>query len=596
MATVLTTSYGYRLPCRPRITFTNLDGTVTYHTFNGFNSPNNDLNLVYVDCERSAAETGSFNIVIQDLSNIVNKDHLRNARVLMEFGKSTTSFLPYFIGYADIFQNRRPRSFYQEYLLSGPSSKIQAAELMLLIRKATNKARNPDYGIGNLVVDMVTKRKSRPLNREDIQQITGWVVDLVSDGGGVADEMNKVFLPIVNEVFSTLWDFLERMSAISGAPWDIDYDAAWNETLTMKYPTASHSGITVKSGDLRNPTDNAAKVSYINDAFTIEDNASTDAGVATRLYTTTVIDRKVISSQMSNRGASTLVSTALAQQAIIENDQRRITDLALILSKVGDPQSPKDRVNGDIVLDLGDNTPRGQVISTFKIPLSDIKSTPDTVFINDLDVKIRFLQGENKIWIRLFQRSGIDGDPNIDSANTIRWHHNGVFNTTQPVYTATSTGLGAGDYNLKDTLTWSSANKGPTFCYEIFSKINRLESRSNPSQAKIIRWKERFIDTSFIQDFPTVNRFLSLNLAQTSKARRTIGGFLVTIPDNYLFKPYHWVSFNDGLSNEFQDLQVQRSRLVVSALPGDYNSIGAMEMEVTLGGSHNPLLGSCACL
>lgn len=595
MAQVLTTAYSYGMPARPRITFTSLDGTDTYFTFNAYNSPANDLNLVYCDAERAAGETGSFNIVIQDVNNVVEKDHLRNARVLMEFGKTTTTFKPFFIGFADIFQTRRPRSFYQEYLLTGPSSKIQAAELMLLIRKATNKARNPNYGIGNLVIDMATKHKSRPLNTDDIEEITGWVIDLVSNGGGIADETNAIFLPVINEVFSTYWDFLERMSAISGAPWDIDYDAAWNETLTMKYPIASHSGITVKSGDLKTAFDNAAKVSYITDAFTIEDNATFDAGVATRLYTTTVIDQQVISSQNTNGGFANLTSVARAQQIVIENDQRRITDLAFILSKTGDPKSSKDRINGDLVMDLGDNTPRGRVLATFNIPLGDIKTTPDTIFVNDVDVKVRFLQGENKVWLRLFQRSGLDGDPNVDTVNQIRWHHNGIFNTTQAVYTANSTGPSAGDYKLKDTMTWASDNKGPIFCYSIFSKINRLLARSNPSQAKVIRWKEQFLDSSFLKDPASVNRLLSLTLKNKSKARRTIQDFRVTIPDNYLFKPYHWISFNDGLSNENQDLQVQRSRIVVSALPGEGSGLGALEQEITLGGNFNPLIGNCSC-
>lgn len=560
-----------------------------------------DINLVYLDNERASFETGSFNAVVEDSNNIINKDHLRNAKVKLSFGKTEPTLIPYFIGYADIFQTRRPRNNYQEYLLTGPSTKIQATELMLLIRKAADDPNNPKYGIANLIIEAITTRKWRPLNREDIQEVTQdqggkWLVDLVSDGGGVSDELNALKYSVIVEVFTTLWDFLERMSAITGASWDLDYDAAFQEIISFGYPSTRGTGINIKSTDLASPTDNPLKTSYLYNDFSIEDNSSIDANVATRLYTTTITDQVVINSQNTNAASTTLVDKAIAQQLIIQNDQRRITDLMFIVSKVGAPTSPNDRVNGDIVMDFGDNTPRGRTLATFNLPISDIKTTPTTIFVNDVDVKVRFLQGENKIWLRLFQRSGIKGDPDGDAANTIRWHSNGVSNSVQPVYTAISQGVGKGEYKLKDTLAWASDNKGPIYCYSVFSNIRRLQARTNPNQAKIIRIKEAFTDTSFLGQIDQNNLFLSRQLANRSKARRSIQGVQVTIPNNFLFKPYNVVDFGDSLSNEFQSLAVQRARYVISALPGDQYPLGALFAELTLSGSFNALLGNCSCL
>jgi hypothetical protein len=585
----------YGKPVQPRIRFTSLDGEDTYFTFSPMENVR-DVVLQYIDAERAILETGSFNIIVEDSDNIINKDHLRNTRVLIEFGKTTATLKPFLLGYADIFTDRRPRSYYQEYLISGPSTKIRAAELMLLHRKAADDKNNPKYGVGNIVRDSMTERIWRPLNREDIEKITNWRIDLISDGGGIADELNQIKYPVINEVFTTEWDFLERMSAISGAIWDIEYDANFNEIFTMGFPSSKGTGITIKSSDLAAAGDNPEKTSYIWGDFSIEDNSSIDANVATRLYTTTIIDQQVISSQNTNAGSTTLVSRAIAQQLIIENDQRRITDLLFILSKVGDPQSPKDRVNGDLVMDNGDNTPRGTTLATFSIPLSDIKTSPTSIFVNDVDVKIRFLQGENKIWLRLFQRSGTDGDPNTDSANTIRWHHNNVFSTPQTAFSAQSTGTGAGDYKLKDTLTWTTSDEGPIYCYSVFSNIRRLQARTNPSQAAIIRMKEAFTDTSFVKDYATNNVLLSRQLAARSKSRRSIQSMLVTIPNNFLFLPYQIVSFGDSLSGEFQELQVQRCRYVINAQAGTETPIGALNCELTLGGQFNSLLGNCECL
>jgi hypothetical protein len=590
----------YALPLSARVKFTSLDGEDLFFTWSPLENIR-EVNVIYLDCERAVNETGSFNIVIADPDNLIAKDHLRNARVTIEFGKTLASLQPYFVGYADIFTIRRPRSYYQEYLLTGPSTKIQAAELMLLIRQAADDPLNPNYGIGNLVVDSLTKRKWRVLNKEDIQEITEaqggrWNVALVSNGGGVADELNKIIYSKIVEVLTTEWDFLERMSAITGAPWDLDYGANFEEIFTMKYPSGRGTGVTIKSSDLASITDHPERTSYIWGDFSIEDNSSTDAGVATRLYTTTIIDEQVISSQNTNAGSASLVDVARAQQIVIENDQRRITDLLFILTKVGDPKSPNDRINGDLVMDGGDNTPTGRTLATFHIPLDDIKSTPTNIFVNDIDTKIRFLQGENKVWLRLFQRSGIKGNPDGDAVNTCLWHHNGIVNQIQPVYTAFSTGPTKGDYKLRDTMTWSSANQGPIFCYSIFSNIRRLQARSNPSQAKKLRVKEAFTDTSFINQVNENNIFLSKDLARKSKSRRSISSMLVTIPNNFLFKPYQVVSFSDNLSNEFQDMTVQRARYVISALPGEGSPLGALNCELTLGGSHNSLIGSCSCM
>jgi hypothetical protein len=601
MAQVLASDYQYtNIPVSYRVTFKNLEGNDTYFTWNGFDSPaSRPFNLFYMDCEGGVNETGSFNLIIEDSDNQLQRDRVQFAKVYIELGRTQSEFETFIVGFADIFTPRRPRSFYLEHQVSGPGTRVQSSELMLLIRKATDKKNNPDYQIGNLVEESITGRKWRPLNKgnDDIERLTHW-----NTGGIDKPNLNRLNYNLINEVFTTHADFMERMAAITGANWFIDYSQAKypfnnddDEIFTMKHPTLLHSGVTVKSGDLKLPNDDGRKTAYILSSFQVEDNATVDANVATRLYTTNIIEREVVAGSMSNQGSTKLVSRAIAQQFLINNDERRITDVSFILSKVGEPESPNSRVNGDMVLDNGDNTPSSRVIATFKIDLSDIKETPETIFVNDINVKVRFLQGSNKVWIRLFQRSGKEGDPNSDADNTIRWHHNGITSTVQEGYSATSTNKG-GDYKNKDTATWNKTNTGPTYSFEIFSHIRRLLSRTNQNAAKILRMKEAFVDTSFIND-PTVStRLLSKVLSERSKARRTISEFQVTNPIGFLFRPYQWVSFSDGLSNTFQDLQVQRARYVINATAGDQSPFGTDSCSITLGGSYNALLGSCSCL
>jgi len=587
----------YGRPLQVRTKFTSLDGSDTYFTFSPLENIR-QVNLSYLDAERAINETGTFNCTIEDSQGLIQKDHLENARITIEFGKTLSSMQTFFVGRCDNFDDSRPRTGYEEYIINGPSRKIRASELLLLYRKSADDPNNPAYGIGNIIIEMIKKRKWRPYNREDIEEVTGWSPELRSDGGQIADELNDLIYSRIAEVFTTPNDFLDRMCALSGSFWDLDFGPAPNfeEILSVLYPSGRGSGVTIKSSDLAVPSDNPNYTSYIWGDFRISHSSSSDANVATRLYTTTTIDEQSVSSQQSNQGKATLVNVARAQQFKIFNDQRRITGLNFIVSKIGNPESPNDRVNGDMVLDGGNNQPTGGTLASFNIPISDIKTTATNIFVDLGDkVKVRFLGGENLVWVRLFQRSGLKGDPDGDSANTIAWHHNGQVNQAQTAYSAVSSNNN-GEYKLKDTMTWSATNQGPTFCYMVLSKINRLQGRTNPSQAKILELREQFTDTSFINDIDGNNLYLSRKLATISKTRETIGGITVTNPNNFLFKPYQVISFADSLSNRFMEMAVQRSRIVINALPGEGSPIGALFSELTLGASFNPILGSCSCL
>jgi hypothetical protein len=594
----------------PKVAIKTLNGDDTLMEFNAFDTAHADMLVSYCDAERAEQEIGTGNVVIIDNDNLINKDHIKSVRVELSFAKPDViqdhvgglvydydvDFIPFLAYESEAAVIRRPKNYWMEYLLSGPSTKHRAADLMLLMRKATKKANNPDYGIANLVIQMFKARKARPLNDRDIDDIWNISADLVSEGGLVDDDLNKIYYTVVNEVFTTLYDFIERMASITGAEWDIEYTDDFAEMLQFKYPDKLHSGVRVKSIDLASATDNKLKTSYIMDGFEYNYNASSDANIKTTLYTTTVVDQTSIAHQMSNQGFTDLSNKAIAQQIQIEDGDRRINALAFIMSKIGNPSSRKDRVNCDLVLDDSANRPIGQVLASFNIPLDDIKTTPDTIFVDLSDkVKIRFLEGSNKIWVRMFQRSGVDdSDPNTDILNTIRWHHDGIIGTAKTTYSATAA---VGDYKTKETLLWNPLNTNATYTYTVFSKLNRLLSVMNQTAAKRIGVKEAFIDTSQISIDPAeINRFMSFYLSRVSKPRISTSPLKATIPNNFIFKPYMGVSFEDSFSNIFADLRVQRARITVSALSGDNQSfIGAYYQELTLGGAENSLTGDCTC-
>ena len=591
---VYTGDQTYIAALRPRITFKSLDGATTYFTFNAF-SDTNPLIVTSLDVEGAVGESGTFNITIKDIGNVVDEFGLRAAKVYIELGKSEATLKYFMIGFADIFSTVRPQTSDLQYTITGFGSAIQAGQLFIHRRAASNitdiaNTPNPvvdhNYDIWKLAKEAIEKSSWRPLRDTSIQDLTNWSTS------GISSSVNINF-PVVNAPFTYLSNFLDQLCSISGAVWFVDFSTG-SEIFTLTYNSDLATGVTIKSGDLRIPlSDDATKTGYIKKAFNVEDSSTSDSGVATRLYTTTIIDRKTVASSFAGTGSTTLNSKALAQQFIIDNDARRITELAFDMHKIGNPDSPKDRVNGELVLD-SDNKPEGTIICSFSIPLSSIENTKQTIFVSDVDVKQRFLQaGQNKVWIRFFQRSGLTGDVINDPNNTVAWHHSNIFNAS-PALTTYSGSAPGGDKDLEDSLVWTTTNTGPTYTFGIFSNIRRLQSRTNQTAASILRMREQFLDTSYLSDPQMVNRFLSLNLSQMAKPKRAIQSYLVTIPNDFIYKPYQWITFVDGLSEISQELQVKRVRYVCSSGGGD-TPIGALHAEISVGGSYNPLIGDCGC-
>ena len=584
MAT-LTTDRSYYFPLKPRIKFKSMDGTDTYLTFNAHGSPK-EMNVIYADMEKAIGETGTFNIIVEDSDNVIAKDHLHNTKVYIELGKTEAELRHWQIGFADIIDINRPRTGYKEYRVSGFGSVIQAQELLLLIRQAGKGDKDAAFTVKKLFERCQTDRKFRPLNRDDIESLTGWKRNIASD-------LNTNY-KVLNEVFSSVWDFYDRLAALEGANWYIDVSTG-EEVLTVAHPIRQHTGRIIKSGDLRSPSDRADRVAYIKgEPFTITDDSSSAAGIKTRLYSTQVIEQEVIKENMVDKGRTTLNKRFIAQQVEIKNDQRRITDLVFNMERIGEPESPKSRVNGFVVMDE-ENKPTGTLLGRFYVDLGQLERDPDPIEVNDIDLKTRFLEGGSKIWIGFTDRSGIKGDVEDDKDNTVAWHHDNTVNTAHTAGTYSATAVATeNDREDPSTADWVVSTNGPQYNFKILSTIKRLMARSNVTAAKLLRYKEGFIDSTWINTPAELNRFLALNLNPMSKTRRTIPSLRVTIPNNFVWEPYKYVTFSDGKSAISQDLQIARVGYFISALPGD-PQYGTYTAEVTLNGSYNSLIGSCVC-
>ncbi len=586
----------YNAVIRPVIDFKTLDGSTTLYTYDSF-AGSNPINVTHCEVEGAIGESGTFTILIDDSNNVIPKEDLHNCKVYIRLGKSTPTLDYFMIGYTDVFTVDRPVTRNQVYRLTGFGSAIQASQLMIH-RRETYRKDESDAKIYNIVDNALTKRLWRPLKDKDvsIQDLTGWSRD------GISNKVNTVYT-VLNKPFTYFSDLLNEFCDITGAVWFIDFTGG-TETFTLTYNSDLHTPIVIKSGDLMDRVnDPGATTSYIINAFSIEDNSTTEGGAATRLITVTAQDEVQIFEQDDNNGSTNTTSRAIAQQVIIDNDVRRIESIELLLSKSGDPSSPKDRLNGDIVLDNGANKPSNQVLDEFNISLGSIESNAKFQKV-EVDISAKDLDvAQSKIWVRIFQRSNEEdvdgnpdgnGNPNPGTEHTIRWRHNNVFNTNQVLYSGTSTNK-LGDADLKDSFTWNTTNLGPLYALRINSNIRRLFARTNKGAASRIRLREQFINTDFLSDPQDVSRYLSLNLSQSSKGRRGIADFRVTLPNNFIFKPHQWVNFSDGLSDISDTLQVQRARYIMGSSQGD-PQIGTLHADITLSGLYNTLLTACGCL
>jgi len=583
----------YFLPVRHRVKFKTPAGATIY-TSDAFDLGNSNIIINALDAELAKGETGYFNLIIEDYTNTISLSSLQTCKVYIELGKSSATLQHFMIGYPDRVTVSRPQSNRIQYNISGFGTQIRAGELYVSVREASSivsvddatSQQDPRFNINQIVERVITDKTYRPLKRESLQDLTSWTTTGISSSCDI-NVSRLVFPPT-----TLASDFFNELTRVGGYQWFIDYSTG-SEVFYLIQPQQLHSGILIKSGDLKNVTsDDPSRTGYINGSFSMEYDLSIEAGNANRLLTTTIIDQTSISSSFAASGSTTLSNKAIAQQFQISPDTRRITDLAIVLSKVGEPESPKSRVNGRLVLDTGDSPHKGTTVCNFEIALSSIEPTPQTIFVNDLDIRQRFLSpsGNTKLWLILFQRSGTDGDPNTDTTNTIRWYHNNQFATAQPFRSAIAPG---GDREQFDNFHWTITQNGPTYTYGVFANIRRLQSKTNVAAKNTYRLKETVIDASYLSDPASIDLLLTNTLELSSKARLALFSYPVTNPDSFLFRPYRYVTVSDGLSGFTQDLEIQRARYSLSAF--DNIGLGTRTCEITLASQQNPILSSFTC-
>lgn len=560
---IVTGDAEYEQPLRPYIRFQDRLSKATNYIYDGFRS-SNPWTLSELDCEMGIGETGLANITIQDCGNVDeslinwgNKVVIKLAKNQWEFtGNTGSTFL---IGYVKGYTKDRPDTGILNHKITVYGSKILFSERIINYKKGTESNTNSSFTTRSHIrsilgaIDGTSGTFALPI--KGIQPIAQQGTFHNNIHSGFKTMVKKVNFEMVEAA-----NAITRLVDIEGGRWFIDY-VGETETLRATFPSDMHTGITVKSGDIKSFNDPAKYTSYFYGPWNSDADITGSTGFANRLYTKTQIDRKEFTSSFVNKNSTTLANKALAQKFYIS--ETRLTDLGLLLSKVGEPTSQNDRINGRIIADKN-NKPEGNIISDFKIPLSSIEEEPETIFVNDLDIKNRFVSQELPAWIVLYQRSGTEeangSEPNTDEANTIRWHHN---NDTTTVTTLVSARAKSGDRD--DKLVWeyntSGGTKGPTFGFGVFAEVRHIQELSDKGSIQRYGLVEGEVDTSFLDSPTLIQTYIEAQLQYSSKPRIIFNTNKLKIPSNFLFKPYQIVRLEDTVSYPRGiDAEIQRAR------------------------------------
>ncbi len=366
--------FEYDQPLRPYLRFMNRDNE-THYLYDSFRTTN-DFNLNSLQTENGIGETGSATIVIEDSSRDLDPNLISwGNKVIIKIAKNQSDFTgnpesTFLIGYVKGYKKSRPATNILEHHIQVLGSKVLFSDRKIYYKKATD-ASNPSsaYQIKNHIKTIISDPSAYPIKVQTLQQQGKF------DLSGISSEL-KTPVSKVNYELIEAGGAIERLASIEGARFFIDY-VGDSEIVKVVFPNDLHTGVVVKSGDLKAVTDPALYSSYFMGHWEGEGDITGSSGFANRLWTKTQIAQKEFTSSFVNAGSMSLTNKAIAQKFFIT--ETRITDLAFLLSMVGEVTSQNNRVNGAIIADNG-NSPTGNVISTFNIPLSSIEYTTQTIY------------------------------------------------------------------------------------------------------------------------------------------------------------------------------------------------------------------------
>ncbi|MGD1837508.1 MAG: hypothetical protein ACPKPY_05560 [Nitrososphaeraceae archaeon] len=564
---VTTSDSSYYNLVLPKIEIYDNIGSTLLVSYNGFESDSATINLIEYDLNLSSTQP-TFSLTFEDNDKMIDQTKIgigNKVRILAS--KDGINFTHLLTGYTE---TRSPNVNFNGdliYTISGFGEKASLNDLIINFRRASSSVEQENELIVRPDSQMTVHELIRDIFEDTDIRVTGnrSVKDYLNlDLSGINANVNE-FIASINKPLSEVTNVIKFLLQISGANLEIK-----DGRVILEYPQLQHSGIIVKN--IKESHDKANATSYFVGPWSYTDSISKSDGFANRIVVATTSDTKTVASNLEGQnGATILYNTILGQQ--FQALDTRFSSIALVLSKIGQPFPDTDIadqvVKGEIRVHDDINNQPGPVIAEFKVPSSRISETSDTILVNNININSTVSSPSAKYWIIL---RPVGTSP----SNTIRWHHNSNFSKPNQISAI------ARIINSQDPIDWRVSNYGPTYNFNVFSRIRRLQEYSDPGSISKFRLKERIIDLSFLDDPLSVVKASQAILGFMSKPVRKYNPTEITIPNEKFFFPGQYITIVDGVGGhpENRNIIAEVTEARYSGSGNNDTSVGTMKCKI----------------
>ena len=577
-ASVYTSDPSYLQLFKCKVEIYNNSKTTLLHTYTMFDEPNQTSILMDVDITNSSVNK-TFTLRFANDEDLLDETVIGLGNYIKIYGGKTSDNL--FFLTSGYIVDRNPVILgddIKDYILIGEGDKSQTNRLISTFRRAStsldenndnnNVIRLPDskMTIKNILNELLTKKDARITKDFTFQDYLGL------DISGIDQNLDERILSI-SERLKELSEIINFIATVTNAFWDIE-----DGRLTFEHPQLHHSGIIIKNKQIA--TDLADSIAYFIGVWDHNDTIRKSEGHANALYNLSSADQKSVASQNLSSKSTALYGTGAAQR--FSAIDTRFSNLILIMSKIGtvfptDTPIEKQIVKGEIRID-SNGKPNGPLIATFEVPVSSITENKDNVFINDLNISSDVLSPNTYYWI-IFLPVG-------ESLNsTIRWHHDGIINPADHTKFSAIASVPVNNTNTINggTANWIVSEIGPTYAFNVFSKIRQTQYYKDSDSADLYGLTEDLVEFPEIDDPLSIARLMQTLLALRSRPIRKYKLNEVTIPNNKIFKPGQVVTIVDNTARHEESKNVfaiiQEVRYHWSA-DADESGIGLFKCDI----------------
>lgn len=525
---------------RPRIIVKKWDGSQTYFTHDAFSPATSGARVIFCEVEDREMEAAPFSITIEDSGGALDSHVGNGNKVIISIGTTQVCLTPFVAGYVRQVEVSRKDTNLKEVTLHGFSSVIRLDERIGNFYRIANRDANgvdPDNSDANMKCSEIFKdifedTDHLPLGQPTEPFTTGGVQD-------IGEHLASIKQPFVE------WkQIADRAAEASGSIYGIDA----GDVAYMRYPTLTHSGITIKGVSAVADVD--AMTGYFIGAWNYADSIKKSDGFANRIYGRGGTQFLIDVDKLFTDSAS--IECYTKDRAIqFTAKAPRLDAISFILSRVGTLATD---LAGEIRLDDG-NTPDGEAVGTFSIFKNLIGTSATTINRVNVSMYDNALQVDKKYWL-VIKKAG-------DGSNYFRWHHDG----------------GTGAVNAERAAsTWTVNSSSYALTHRTYFSRRVLAEASDQTSIDRYGVIEAVQDAPWIKERQTMDTYLTSIMQYSALQHRIYDVKKIYAPTTPITAG-KLVRLVDTLSGVDADAEVVMSRYSFKA---DENGLGTRFAEVQL--------------